>query len=219
MSVEEVRGSLAAGAQLVDLRGPAGHAVAHVPGSVSIPAGSSFGTWLGWVVDGDRPVVLLLDDAGDWDDAVRQALRIGHDDVVGYLRGGFSAWIEAGQPVESSGRLTVNQLAERLSGPEPPLVVDVRQRGEYSDGHVPGAVHLFAGDLQDRLDSLPRDRPIATICASGFRSSIAASLLRQAGFTDVAWVADGVPAWRARALPIERSGQEHEQPLTQGHRR
>jgi hydroxyacylglutathione hydrolase len=82
-------------------------------------------------------------------------------------------------------------------------VIDVRQTGEYTDGHVPGAWHIAAGLLQDRLDDLPRDRPIATICASGYRSSVAASLLRRAGFTDVAWVAGGLPAWRAQGHDVE----------------
>lgn len=209
LAVDEVATALARDALLVDLRAPAAHALEHIPGSVSIPAGSLFGTWLGWVVEPDRPIVLLLGRPEDWDDAIRQALRIGHETVLGHLAGGFAAWVGAGRPVESSGRLTVDDLANRLaasgvSGPGGPLVLDVRQTTEYDAGHIPGAVHLFAGNLSDRLGELPRDRPIATVCASGYRSSVAASLLRAAGFTDVSWVADGVPAWEARGLPVER---------------
>jgi hydroxyacylglutathione hydrolase len=205
LAVSDVRALAAGDALIVDLRPPAEHALAHVPGSLSIPAGSSFGTWLGWVVEADRPLVLLLDDPADWDDAVRQALRVGYEQIVGHLRGGFAAWAEAGGPLESSGRLTVDQLAGRLArgGDDAPLVIDVRQAGEYTDGHVPGAWHIAAGSLQDRLDDLPRDRPIATMCASGYRSSVAASLLRRAGFRDVAWVAAGLPAWRAQGHDVE----------------
>lgn len=205
MSVLEVRAAMAGEALVVDLRSPAAHATAHVPGSISIPAGSSFGTWLGWVVDPDRSLVLLLDDAADWDDAIRQALRIGYDGaIVGHLRGGFGAWVEAGEATESSGRLTVDQLADRIREGDggAPLLIDVRQASEYERGHVPGAVHIAAGELPSRLGELPRDRPIATICASGYRSSVAASLLRQAGFQHVAWVASGVPAWQARGFPV-----------------
>ena len=64
-------------------------------------------------------------------------------------------------------------------------------------------MHIGAGELPDRLAELPRDRPVATICASGYRSSVAASLLRQAGFTDVSWVAGGVPTWEAAGLPVD----------------
>src|SRR5258705_31299 len=74
LAIDDVRAALAGDAQLIDLRAPAEHALAHVPGSLSIPSGSSFGTWLGWVVEPDRPLVLMLDDPADWEDAVRQAL-------------------------------------------------------------------------------------------------------------------------------------------------
>jgi hydroxyacylglutathione hydrolase len=176
-----------------------------VPGSVSIPAGSSFGTWLGWVVEPDRPLILVIDDPADWDDAIRQALRIGYENVVGHLRGGLAPWLEAGAPVESNGRLTVHQLAGRLSagGPDAPFVIDVRQASEYAAGHVPGSQHIGAGDLPERIADLPRDRPLATICASGYRASVAASLLRRSGFDDVSWVANGLPSWEAAGYPVD----------------
>ena len=236
MSVHEVRAALGGdgsggeGALVVDLRQPAAHAVAHIPGSMSIPSGSSFGTWLGWVVEPDRPLVLVLDSPDDWDDAVRQALRIGHEPVLGHLRGGVRAWQEAGGPIAAGGRLNVDQLAAAVDrgGPEAPLVVDVRQLSEYAAGHVPGALHVAAGSLPDRLDDLPRDRPIATVCASGYRASVAASLLRNAGFTNVSWVAEGVPAWRAQGHPVElgepdeaaadESGADGGEPAVAGHR-
>jgi hydroxyacylglutathione hydrolase len=208
MAVEEARGALGGDALLIDAREPTAHADAHIAGSVSIPSGSSFGTWLGWVVDPDRPLILLLDDPEDRDDLVRQALRIGYERVDGYLAGGIEAWRKAGLPTESTGRLTVEELAGRLAagGPDAPLVIDVRQSSEFAAGHVPGSVHIRGGDLSSRLDDLPHDRPIATICASGYRSSIAASLLRRAGFEDVSWVADGLPSWQSCGLPVERGG-------------
>ena len=205
LAVDEVRSALAGGALLVDCRPPAAHALSRIPGSVSIPAGSSFGTWLGWVVEPDRPLVLLLASPEDWDDVSRQALRVGYEEVVGHLRGGFAAWIESGGEAAAGGGMTVEALAEQVArgGPDAPLVIDVRQATEYAEGHVPGAWHLAAGSLPDRLDDLPRDRPIATICASGYRASVAASLLRQAGFTDVTSVENGTHAWRAQGHAVE----------------
>jgi hydroxyacylglutathione hydrolase len=91
----------------------------------------------------------------------------------------------------------------RRGGPDAPLVIDVRQPSEYEAGHVPGSLAIGAGELPDRLDGLPRDRAIATICASGYRSSVAASLLRAAGFERVAWVPGGVPTWAAGGFPLE----------------
>jgi hydroxyacylglutathione hydrolase len=210
LPVARVRELLAAGHLLLDLRHPAAHAAGHVAGSLSIPAGSSFGTWLGWVVAPERPLILLLERPGQWDDAVRQALRIGYENVAGHLQGGFAAWQESGGAVESTGRLTVTDLRRSLerdgagAGKRESLVLDVRQRDEYETGHVPGAVHLHAGDLPERLAGLPRDADIMAICASGYRSSVAASLLRQAGFEHVSWVSGGVPAWDAAGYPLER---------------
>lgn len=207
LDAKTVARRVADGALVVDLRDPVEHALAHVPGSLSIPAGTSFGTWLGWVVEPDRPLVLLLADPADWEDPVRQAGRIGFErSIVGRLAGGFGAWRAAGQPVESSGRLTVDDLASRLDAEvaETPVVIDVRQASEYARSHVPGSMHVGAGELTDRLADLPRDRPIATICGSGYRASVAASLLRQAGFEDVSWVAAGVPEWRRRGHRVER---------------
>jgi hydroxyacylglutathione hydrolase len=206
LEASEARDAVDAGALIVDARPAAEHSIAHIPGSLSIPAGTSFGTWLGWVVtDPDRPIVLLIRNESDWDDTVRQALRIGFEGVIGYLRGGFLAWSEAGYATEPGGSIEVDDLAGRLDrgGPDAPFVIDVRQPSEFEAGHLPGAVAIGAGDLPDRLDELPRDRPIATICASGYRASVAASLLRSAGFERVSWVPSGVPSWHARGFPLE----------------
>jgi hydroxyacylglutathione hydrolase len=205
LDLVEVGDALDAGALLVDARPATAWTVAHAPGSISIPVGSSFGTWLGWIVDHDRPVVLVLDHPDDADDLLRQAIRIGHQTILGHVRGGFGTWVEAGLPLESTERLTIDQLAAELGADEPdaPFVLDVRQSSEFDEGHVPGARHVTAGSLPDELSSLPRDRRIAVMCASGYRSSVAASMLATAGFERVAWVADGLPAWRAAGYELE----------------
>ncbi len=150
----------------------------------------------------DRPLVLLLPGVQAWDDATRQALRVGYESIAGFLEGGLAAWQSAGGEVEGGSAMSVRELAVALEGDDPPLVLDVRQADEYATAHVPGALHLMAGDVPDRLAELPRQRPIAAICASGYRASVAASLLRRAGFRQVAWVRGGVPDWQAAGLPV-----------------
>jgi hydroxyacylglutathione hydrolase len=213
LPVARVRELVAREHLVVDLRSPPEFMAAHIPGSVSIPAGSSFGTWLGWVVPPDRPLIFVLGDSGDWDDAVRQGLRIGYDGVEGHLHTGFAAWQNAGLPLASAGRATVGELRELLAtssgrNGRAPLLIDVRQPDEYAGGHIPGAIHLNAGDLPDRLAELPHDRPLVTVCASGYRSSVAASLLQGAGFGDVTWLSGGVPAWRAAGNEVEKGEGE-----------
>jgi len=208
VALDQARRVVAGGGVFVDLRSPDEFAAGHIPGSLSIPAGSSFATWLGWVVDLDRPVVFLLPSVDAWDEAIRQALRIGQESVAGYLDDGLATWTAAGLPIESNGRLTVGELAAAVDrgGPTRPLVVDVRQAGEFESGHVTEAWHVGAGDLLGRLQDLPRDRAIATVCAAGYRASIAASILDAAGFSNVSWVAGGMDAWLAQGLPVDRGG-------------
>jgi hydroxyacylglutathione hydrolase len=204
LAVADVQALVADDALVVDARPFPDYAAGHLPGSFAIPAGSSFGTWLGWVVPPDRPLVLVLESAADWDDLLRQALRIGYDDVRGYLASVVD-WQAAGLPLETGKRATIEELAARLDGggPEAPLVLDVRQHYEWVEGHIPGSLHLMGGDLPDRLAELPRDRPIMTICRTANRSAVAAGVLLRAGFSDVTWVDHGVPAWRRAGFPIE----------------
>ncbi len=209
LSAKDVADRLAHGSVLVDARSPEAHTEGHIPGSLSIPAGTSFGTWLGWVVDPDASVILLVDSPADLDDLARQALRIGFDGLAGYVDGdrggGLAAWRRSGRPIEVGIALSMDALAKQVSagGADVPFVIDVRQSSEYEAGHVPGSLHIGAGELPSRLERLPRDRPIATICASGYRSSVAASLLRAAGFERVSSVPGGIPDWEARGFPIE----------------
>lgn len=197
--------ALGGGAVVVDARTPAAHARRHVPGSLSIPAGPSFGTWLGWVIDADAPIVLVVDDPADLDDLARQAVRIGCESILGYVDGGFEGWARSGRPVEHGEAIEIDALASALSagGPAAPLVIDVRQPSEFESGHVPGAVHIGAGELPDVLDRLPHDREVALICASGYRSSVAASLLRAGGFSRVAAVDGGTSDWEEHGYPLD----------------
>jgi hydroxyacylglutathione hydrolase len=212
LAVADVVTLVADGGLIVDARRPDAHAAGHIPGSLSIPLGSSFGTWLGWVTDHDRPLALVVDDPADLDELQRHAYRIGHESIVGMLDGGIDAWRAAGHQIEASGSMTATGLAARLQADpaDRPFVIDVRQPAEYDAGHVPAAVHIGAGALTDRLDELPRDRPIAVICASGYRASVGASILRAAGFTRVDWVADGFDAWAEAGLPAEWGGSGRE---------
>lgn len=205
LSVAQVQALIADDAVIVDARSFPDYAAGHLPGSYSIPAGSSFGTWLGWVVPDGRPLVFVLEPAADWDDLLRQALRIGYDDVRGHLSS-VADWRSAGLPLETGKRASIQDLAALMhgGGRDAPLVLDVRQHHEWVEGHIPGSIHLMGGDLPDRLAELPRDKPIMTICRTANRSAVAAGVLLQAGFTDVTWVDSGVPSWRRAGFPIEK---------------
>jgi hydroxyacylglutathione hydrolase len=125
-------------------------------------------------------------------------IRVGFDDVLGYLEGGIEAWETAGQPLGHVDTLSVHDLAkERPTG----TLLDVRTPGEWNAGHVEGAVHVPVGELPNRLGEVRRGQPVQVICGSGYRASIAASLLKRAGYDAVANVVGGMSAWKAAGLP------------------
>jgi hydroxyacylglutathione hydrolase len=184
---------------VVDGRSPAAFAEAHVPGSLGIALESTFGTWVGSMVPTDREIVLILEQADDLDEALVQLRRAGFDRVPGYLLGGFDTWRSRGLPVERLDTLTPDALALRIAAGGA-HVVDVREASEYRSGHVPGAILLPTGALPSRLADLP-PAPLALICASGHRSTIAASFLRRAGIEAVETVVGGTDGYQPLDMP------------------
>ena len=188
----------------VDNRSPADYARAHIPRSYSIPFSGSAGTWVGWLLPEGAPVVLVADTGPDREEMVRQLVRIGYDNLDGYLDGGMEAWTEARLPVNILETTTPAELYEQMETGGRPSLVDVRFSAEWDGGHVPGAVHVELGDLQGRAGSFAADGSYAMFCAAGVRASTAASVMRRNGIEDVSVVVGGTNAWEAARLPMER---------------
>jgi len=143
-----------------------------------------FASWLGWLVPADRPVIIVRDQDQDAAEIAWQAAKIGYDNVVGELQGGMDAWGAAGR---AETRIPLLQAGE-LNGRQ---VLDIRQRAEYLDGHIPGAVHVELGDIPKSAARIP-DEPTVVMCGHGERAMGAASLLEAAGHHDLV-VLDGGP--------------------------
>lgn len=126
-------------------------------------------------------------------------MRVGLDDVRGSLCGGMRAWSEAGGEQAELPQISVEELSERMK--KGAFLLDVRSANEWTAGHVADAIHIMGGDLAKRVGELPTDRAVHIICGSGYRSSVAASVLRRAGFREVVNVVDGMGAWNQRKLP------------------
>jgi hydroxyacylglutathione hydrolase len=187
LSLEAFRQAVDAGAQVVDTRPLVEFAAAYIPGALAIELRPVFATWLGWLVDPQRPVVFIIGDGQDRAEIVRQALTVGVEDLAGELDGAMTAWLSAGLPTAS---LEVVD-AEHLHGP----VVDVRQRSEFAAGHVPGALNIELADLRGDM-ALP-EPPITVMCGHGERAMTGASLIERTGRTDVAVLAGGPDDWSA----------------------
>jgi hydroxyacylglutathione hydrolase len=167
---------------IVDARSREEFAAAHIPGAVNVGLDDSFGSYVGWVLPFNAPMVLVLpEDEVALDEAVVQLIRIGFERIDGYLKGGMRAWTGAERTSESYPIATVDELCTEVSGQRQPHVLDVRQQGEWEAGHLEGSQHLFLGDLAKDTRSVPADRESWIICQSGYRSSIAASLLARTG--------------------------------------
>ncbi|HEY7755539.1 MAG TPA: MBL fold metallo-hydrolase [Actinomycetota bacterium] len=197
-TVDEVAALLRGGAWLVDARDGASFAAAHVPGSLNVPLEPSFASYVGWLVPFDAPIVMLIPDAGSLVEASTQLFRIGYERLGGFLDGGLDAWQAGGQEVAAYGTLDVGDLLDELRRGDAGEVLDVRQPSEWEAGHLEGTRHLFVGDLPARLSEVdPRTRT-TLVCASGYRSAMAASLLAREGHPVRLVPRHGVP----RALRI-----------------
>jgi hydroxyacylglutathione hydrolase len=204
LSPREVWARAQRGSAVIDTRSPDEYAAAHVPRAYSIYLGGSFSSWVGWLLDeGKRIALVANDDPESREEMVRQLVRIGYDELDGYLDGGMDAWRRARLPVATIQAMTPQELYPLLEGSGGPVPLDVRFDYEWHAGHVPNAVHFELGELPERTGSLSPDRRYAAICASGIRSATAASVLEQAGMKDVILVLGGTSAWREAGYPLE----------------
>ncbi|MCA9077983.1 MAG: hypothetical protein KDA93_23340 [Planctomycetaceae bacterium] len=149
----------------------------------------------------DRPILLVLDDPSQASSVVTHLLRVGFDDVQGNLEGGIGAWEKAGYPLATLGTMSVHDPDRQRRSDRRLTVLDVRTVKEWNDGHIDGAIHIHGGQLQERFEGVPCDRPVVVVCGSGYRASIASSFLQRNGIEDVTNVIGGMSAWKGADLP------------------
>jgi hydroxyacylglutathione hydrolase len=183
------------GALLIDLRSPEAFAAGHPTGALNVGFGARIGYWAGWILPPGARVVLLGAGESQIEEAARQLLRVGVDDVAGYLDGGFDAWRAAAGDISRLELISARELRDRLERRESLTIVDVRSPGEWQSGHIEESINIPVGELASHASELRGPNVVATICESGFRSSLAASLLRRAGVA-VVNVGDGTSAFR-----------------------
>jgi hydroxyacylglutathione hydrolase len=204
LPVHEVERLLDGGAVLIDARSESSFDRAHITDAFYAGSDPDFVNWVGWLAPYEKQVVLLLDRDEDYSGVVNELRRIGVDDVAGYLEDGIQAWIASGRPVRSSDTISPADLQGEIAQGGRISVLDVRTADEWKSGHIPGAVHRFAGDITTGAEvGLPPSQPIALTCASGYRSRVAASLLGSRGFRNLIQLEGGMDAWKNRGLPVE----------------
>jgi len=186
------------GAQLLDVRDPDQFAQGHLPGAINVGLGGQYAIWSGTFLASDRPVVIVAPPARHKEAAMRLA-RIGFDNVEGYLAVATDSRPDL---LARTERMQASDLAAAMTAGAAPLVLDVRTAREWRRARIAGSINIPLGQLLDRLDEIPRDRPIVVHCTSGYRSSIAVSVLRAHGFDWVMELKGGISAWEDAQLSV-----------------
>ncbi|MFI2612809.1 rhodanese-like domain-containing protein [Kitasatospora sp. NPDC018619] len=194
------REARSAGAVVLDARSPQDFGTGHLRGAVNVPVDGRFAELAGTVLTPDRPLAVIAPQDREGEVVTRLA-RIGFDRVVGYLRDPGTALPALAEDLTPASRLTADRLRAALAGEQPPTVLDVRTSGEREAGAIDGSLHIALAELPGRLHEIPADGPLVVHCAGGHRSSVAASLLRHHGRTDVSDLLGGYDAWHARTRP------------------
>ena len=200
LDVETFDRLVAGGAMIVDGRDPETFAAGHLAGSVNVGLNGRYAEFAGSVVPSDVDIVLVVDEGFELE-AKNRLARIGFDRVVGYLQHPLAVMAASPDRVRRASRLTAVEYEERKDSIEGLQLVDIRNPGEIALGTIDGAIELPVGQLPGRIDELDPARPTVVFCAGGYRSSVGASVLRQAGFEDVSDIIGGYGAWSELMAP------------------
>jgi rhodanese-related sulfurtransferase len=189
------------GAIALDTRPAMQFAVAHVPGSLHIALSGQYASWAARILGLDKRIILIGEDADHLRESQLRLARVGIEHVDAYLEDGIIGWITGGFELDYIPQISVQEFVELWAQEKERIaVLDVRERGEVEAGAIENSVRIPLGQLQDRTGELGRDKLVVVHCKGGYRSSIATSILRRAGFRDIANLTGGFDAWQALSL-------------------
>lgn len=192
LSASEVKAHIDNDVVVLDVRHFKQFGQGHIPNSYGIFVHAPLVVWAGWVIPFGAKIILVAESTDHRLDAIRQLIRIGYDNLIGYLDGGIEAWAKE-FPVESVQNISAKELRERLNEVN---VLDVRRKSEWDGGHIPNATHIEGGRLAWEDFDLPQDKPLVIQCASGNRSMVAISVLKRQGYKNILQAEGGINQWK-----------------------
>ncbi|HSW58395.1 MAG TPA: rhodanese-like domain-containing protein [Dehalococcoidales bacterium] len=201
LNPSEFKTALEKGALVIDTNLPAAFGGSHVRGAYNIWLGG-LPTFTGWFLPYDKPILLILENDLHLETATRYLIRIGYDNLAGYLKNGVEAWYNAGYPLEKLNLLSVHELKAKIDRSENFTLLDVREPEAWRAGHIAGSKNIYVGHIQQKLAEIPADRPVVVLCSVGRRAGVACSLLLRAGYTQVYNVLGSMTAWRQAEYPV-----------------
>jgi hydroxyacylglutathione hydrolase len=207
LPVGDFRSAMNGNTTVLDVRMPHSFGGAHIAGSMSVwlDGLSQYG---GYYLDYERPLLLVVENRSQLRDTVRSLIRIGYDDIPGYLRVGMDMWCRAGAPVEMTRLTTPSQVKEWIDSGKDLVLVDVRNMHELRSGVIENSKIIHIGSVESRLEEIPRDRPVVIYCSSGYRGGMGAGLLLRNGYTKVWNMLGGTNAWKALGYPMVKPPQD-----------
>lgn len=192
LTADSVREEMNRGAIVLDVRDADSFGAEHIAGAVNIGLSGQFASWCGTLLPADAPIVISADGEPRAQEAVMRLARVGMESAVGYVT-----------KRDNLDRAALPQISVAELRDRGLPVLDVRRRTEYESGHVPGAQSISLDELPQRTNEVDRQSPLAVICGSGYRSSIAASLLMREGFSNLMNVTGGTSGWVRAGYRVE----------------
>lgn len=186
-------------ALILDTRDAETFSKGFIPNSINIGIDGSFAMWVGELITDIKQEILIIAEPGREEEVIIRLSRVGYDHAIGFLDGGFDAWIEAGKSFDFVERIDATQLAEAFD--LHPNIIDVRKKSEYDSEHVVGATNIPLNELANRVSELPKEKTFTIHCAGGYRSMIAASMLKARGYDNFVDVREGMTAISKTAIP------------------
>jgi len=187
------------GALLLDTRAPEKFALGFIPNSINIGIDGGFAPWVGALIPDIKQDILIIAEEGKETEVITRMARVGYDHAIGYLKGGFEAWKKSGKETDTINRVNASVIASNFNSDT--YVVDVRNPGEYNSEHIEGAHLIPLGDINKHLSEIPKDKPFVLHCAGGYRSMIAASILKSRGWNNFMEVEGGYKAIATTSVP------------------
>lgn len=178
-------------ALMLDTRNPADYAEAHIPNAINIGLNGGFANWVGQLIPDLKQPILIIAYPGKEEEAITRLARVGYDNSIGFLEGGFVSWTTANKEVDASYRIASEDLAKEVHEGVSYPIIDVRKPSEFASEHLVGAINVPLSEINQHLEKFPKEEPFVIHCAGGYRSMIAASILKQRGWHNFVDVKEG----------------------------
>lgn len=192
LSIGELKDAMKIGIKVIDTRPKAEFAKGFIPGAINIQGNNAFSTWMGWFISYEEPFILIAEESR-LDDLTRKLMRIGMDNILGYVEG-VQSWVDAGGTLSKPDIISTAEFKDILKTNHT-QIVDLRGASEYKAGHIKGTENVFVGTLENNLNKISKDQPVVIHCQSGDRATIGYSILAKQGFKNIKNYSGGMNEW------------------------